>query len=516
MKWPLILLVVLCTAFLATLKIDTAPVSVLPSRYESEAVERQLLLQLDEMRDGNIQADDELEQIFINFASCLLSAASKSANQNDELQKRQFNSESILSSKFNIGKQLGAHENGAVTQSDDETMKILFGTHLMKSIDNGEGHVQSDNDEGLGNTILNTVRKLISALRKKADPNDEVQPTFYDEINIVFSAVEKCLDEGKPDGRGNEITRKYFDAIRNILSAKGRQADPNNELMQTVVSGFKTILSLVLKKGRGLGIEDVTEFSRTLIKIVQTIISALHRNSNLIIKDEAGRIWLDLIDLIFQLAVENLYSGKEPDDDFFFFLRDHINSLILVFVKRFYYRYGGTQLADVVMSVILNLFDNFLSIGSKNADPNDSTKQIVLNRLKMTLSAAKRIISGGGKSKIQSLPEAILDRFGTPGSSLASPKDEVAQKIFPLLNMLQISGTENTIGGGEQEVWHVGKFPTYTAKQFDQRMSMESVDENAAMVEGDNVDLSEEAKMQLWGAILGSLASGVLNRHLSG
>ena len=386
----------------------------------------------------------------------------------------------------------------------------------MKSIDNGKGHVQSDNDQGLGKTILNTVRKLISAWRKKSDPNDEVQQTFYDEINIVFSAIEKWLDEGKPDGRGNEITRKSFDAIRNILSAMGRQADPNNELMQTFVSGFKTILSLVFKKGRGLGIEDVTEFSRTFIKIMQTMISASHRNSNLIIMDEAGRIWLDLADLVLQSAAENLYSGKEPDDNFFQSVMDHINSYILVFVKRLYYRYGGTQLADVVMSVILNLLDNLLSIGSKNADPNDSTEQIVLNRLKMTLSAAKRIISGGGKSKIQLLPEAILDRFGTLGSSLTSPKDEVAQKIFPLLNVLPISGTENTIGGGEQEVWHVGKFPTNTAEQFDQRMSMESVDENAAMVEGDNVDLSEEAKMQLWGAILGSLASGVPNRHLSG
>ena len=54
--------------------------------------------------------------------------------------------------------------------------------------------------------------------------------------------------------------------------------------------------------------------------------------------------------------------------------------------------------------------------------------------------------------------------------------------------------------------------PTYTAECFDQRMSMESVDENAAMMEGD-MDLSEEAKTQLWGALLRGLATGALNKY---
>lgn len=195
---------------------------------------------------------------------------------------------------------------------------------------------------------------------------------------------------------------------------------------------------------------------------------------------------------------------------------DHINSYILAFVKRLYYRYGGTQLADVVMSAILDLLDSLLSIWNKNADP-DSVEQIVLNRLKMTLSAAKRIISGGGgKSQSQSKNGQFSYLLGTHGSALPSPKDEVAQKILPLLNML-VSGTENTMGGGGQEV-HVaiGQLPIYIDKQFDRRMSLESVGKNAAMAESDNVGLSEEAKTQLWGAILGSLASGVPNRHLSG
>ena len=42
---------------------------------------------------------------------------------------------------------------------------------------------------------------------------------------------------------------------------------------------------------------------------------------------------------------------------------------------------------------------------------------------------------------------------------------------------------------------------------------MESVDKNAAMVEGD-IDLTDEAKTQLWGAILRGLAIGVQNKYL--
>lgn len=54
----------------------------------------------------------------------------------------------------------------------------------------------------------------------------------------------------------------------------------------------------------------------------------------------------------------------------------------------------------------------------------------------------------------------------------------------------------------------------YTAKYFDQSM-LESMDEKSVMVETD-MDLIDEAKIQLWGAILSSLASGVLNKVLDG
>ena len=180
---------------------------------------------------------------------------------------------------------------------------------------------------------------------------------------------------------------------------------------------------------------------------------------------------------------------------------------------------GEVQSADEIMPAFLNLFSNVLSLASKKADPKDDVAKTFFNGFNTILSAFGRQFNSGGGSRIQSdngFPGAFLDILGTLGSALqkkASPKDEVGQTLLSLFNSL-VSGAKNRIGGGAQEV-HVDTLPTYTAKHFDQRMSMESIDENAAMVEG-NMDLSEEAKTQLWGAILGSLASGALSKFLDG
>ena len=52
----------------------------------------------------------------------------------------------------------------------------------------------------------------------------------------------------------------------------------------------------------------------------------------------------------------------------------------------------------------------------------------------------------------------------------------------------------------------------YAAKHSNQSM-LGSMDKKAAIVEAD-IDLTDEPKIQLWGAILGNLASGVLNKPL--
>ena len=133
-----------------------------------------------------------------------------------------------------------------------------------------------------------------------------------------------------------------------------------------------------------------------------------------------------------------------------------------------------------------------------------------MNGVRAVLSLIGNEINIGGEGQIQSdneLPRAFFNLLGTLGSALqkkASPKDEVAPTFLSLFNML-ISGDKNMIRGGAQKAVHVDTFPTYTGKHFDQSILMDSVDENAAaMVEGDVDHLSEEAKTQLWGAILGT------------
>ena len=94
--------------------------------------------------------------------------------------------------------------------------------------------------------------------------------------------------------------------------------------------------------------------------------------------------------------------------------------------------------------------------------------------------------ANGGKSD-EDLSN-FLNQFGNLISVLqkkANPNDEFAQLLLILFNTM-LSFAKNKIGGG-QEV-HVDTL-LYTAKRYDQRMTMESVDENAAMVE-DDMDLT--------------------------
>ena len=282
----------------------------------------------------------------------------------------------------------------------------------------------------------------------------------------------------------------------------------------------------------------------------------LHDKINQAVKGDDGEV-LDLIDVVMQTFIDIFkimisvgrnygYPRNEAEKGVFdalnasvsymeklfgggdkFWSRDarptlmkHMNSILSAYMK-ILVENGKIQSTDkihVMPVTFLNLFSSISSAASQTINPNEEIAQSSLSTI---LSTVGRKINGGKGHQSQSdidieLPKAILNLFGTVGSALqkeVNPTDELVQILLTLFNTW-ISGTKNSISGA-QEV-QVDTLPTYAyaAKHFDQSM-LGSMDKKAVIVEAD-MDLTDEAKIQLWGAILGNLASGVLNKALDG
>jgi hypothetical protein len=364
-----ITLVVLCTAFFVT--VNAAP--VLPSGYESEM-----------LSDSSIQAGSELGQTFINFASSPLSAASKKADQlqNDELQQSLFNG--ILSS---LGKWLG-NEGGEI-QSDDETMQALFGTPSTKS---NEVHVQSSSNKVLLNLISALRAVILYAMKESAPATGEAPLTFLDGFDSILSAVEKHLDEGQQSVDDNEIRETFFDAVDNVLSALGRDAGPSDEMTQSFVNGFKTVLSLVRNEfenggeiiqssdgeikravmnilGNNGEIQTDSDLERTVINVFNAIFSAFSRNIDP--NNEFARALFNAADTlvsIFGKAMRSNGENQPTDEEIFNELASHFNSIISAWIKGVEIQStdlmgeAKTQLWDAILgSLATSVLNNYLN-----------------------------------------------------------------------------------------------------------------------------------------------------------
>jgi hypothetical protein len=176
--------------------------------------------------------------------------------------------------------------------------KTLFGALPTKSTDNGETYVQSDSDKKLLQTILKEIRKFFSS--SNTDPDDERSQSFFDGMDSILSIIEKRLDEGPAAVSDKEIMRTMFDAMNNyILSAAGRNTDPNDEITHTLVNVYKTFFSLIRNELNGGVIQSNdsemkqafmnflgeiqsdsgdNEIMHTAINIMKTIYSAIGRS----------------------------------------------------------------------------------------------------------------------------------------------------------------------------------------------------------------------------------------------
>ena len=305
--------------------------------------------------------------------------------------------------------------------------------------------------------LSSSLEAELEAVAKQQSDNSEMFKTFLN----IFTKILASAGDRSNGGDGsiqadNELGKTLLNVASGLLSSLGKKADPNDELQQSLFKGFGSVLSALGNRlGEGGEIQsDEDELKKAFMNLAGTFLSAMTK------------------------TIDN----------------------------------GEIQSWDELMPTMLNLFSNALSLARKNADPNDDMANSFLDGFSSVVSAIGRKISnGGGGSQIQSddsgLPGAFLNLLGTVGSALqkkADPNDDTAQIFLSLFNTL-LSGVKNKVGGGggDQEV-RVDTLPTlkFTGNRFDQ-----SILESATM---------EEAKTQLWGAILGSVASSLLSKYFEG
>ena len=226
-------------------------------------------------------------------------------------------------------------------------MQTLFGTLLSESIDDGGVYVQSDRNKQLGKTIIKGLRKLFSS--STVDPNDEVSQSFFDGMESILSVIERMLDEG-PVVSDNEIIRTIFEIFNNMMSAVGRNADPNDEMTLSVINGFKTLLPFIMPNGGKSETKQVfmnflgeiqsntddDEFLQTAMNIAKKLISAARRN-NPKSNNEFAKAIFNAVDALFSgiLKASGNKENQPTDKEITNTVLSHVNNIISAWIKVF-------------------------------------------------------------------------------------------------------------------------------------------------------------------------------------
>ena len=410
-------------------------------------------------------------------------------------------------------------------QQSDEMTKIflnVFSKPFLTAAGNGidkVGSIQWDGYSKVWQTIqfetdlLNSTSNFLSVLSKsiKSDPtyNDEVGQTFIKGIDSILSAVRKQ--------HGNEIVQTIFKTINDLLSTASRKADPNDEMLQTAFNGFKTMVSFLGKEfvNGGKIQSSNCKMNQAFINHLSSFPSGVGKqiDNGEVQSDSVKdfmRVFLNVFKLVFSATRRNSNPNDEALQTFF-----NASDTLISLMARFFDDYDNERDESEVLLTkdMFKFFSQALSALAKRYG-NSELAQSFFNGLSRILSAVgQKMINGGRQSQIQfssELPGAVLNLLGNDGSFLkkkAGTKNEAAHEILFLFN----TRAKNGIGGGQEVHVKLDTLPTYTAKRFDQSMSLKSVDENAVTVE-DDMDLTAKAKTQLlWDAILSSFASSVLN-----
>ena len=579
---PLILLVVLYSLSICTL--DAAPVLPnlgLPETFEKQQLDymerlpdfysqiRPMILLAAGNRAGNsIQADDELGRMLLNFASSFPLAASKNGDLSDE--KGQIFRDGYSSALSSIGKQLG----GEIQSDDDEVRQNLFGpphSGMMKKTENGKILSQSAGDKELDQKVLNDAHKLITALARNADPNNEVLHTLINAANTLLSFAGRQIESGgeiqaingevkqalmnfaisfltrvrklandtasaKVQFDSEELSRTILNIMKFLFPAVYRnaisRAGPNNEILPKMHDWFDTMLPIMadLEVGRRDNEKmrkGMSKYISLLSMLTKKLENSKFRNLSTSKFAPLGRIVWKFMNGMFH----NISKGIEPEDYMPQGYIDQVNQGFNTFLSIFGKSIGidNDRESEIqsdeyttreFLKTVLNLMQDINSNHQKKAKPRElEFAQPFITVTDKILSAVKDIYGFGGAQTVHvdTLPTDHVDQK----MSVESWDRKAAVDHFDQRMSVESGDQKAAVDHADQKMSVESWDRNTAAGHFDQKVSVESRDRKAATVmevddDGD-MGLPEEAKVQLWRALLRpGLASGPLNKKYLG
>ena len=417
----------------------------------------------------SIQADSEARQIILSDIVNIFSAVTKDlpADPNNEVEQAFV--KGVYSIFSAIKRQLDDEDTGDI-QSEDELLQMIakyISTILpdkMKKVANGEAHPQSASKDELGPAIFNAALDIFSALKRNTDPNDELKQTI-------------------------------LNGFKTTISLLGKQIDQEGEIQSSV------IIRRMIDNDEACAHSATDDIKRTLLNIVKTVM-LVYQRYNADPSSELEQKGYSAVNTILSLLAE-----PDTDKARLKTLMSQIGTSILPALTKMLEN-GEVQSASEVndaflnlFSDVLNLFSDFLSTENKTVDPDDYIEQRFISVFdRFTSALGRKIDSLSGGNEVQpdvnnELANAVSNFFDMFYDMCASgfqngdmPEFVPPEFVQPFLTLIKTASSafQNRIRGAHKV--RADTKPTYTARYFDQST-------NAAMVEGSNmVGLSEEAK----------------------
>ena len=537
---PLITLMVLCTVTVLFVTLDAAPVTPIPS---FETFEKQQLEEMERVpnfllrksfaafgdrayRDGSIQADDtgDLERTFLDVTNSVISALRKKANSDDEVEQTFF---SGLSSILSLIRDQIDDKGGETQFQADHEMAQTVGDHFSTLLSAGMMEEKTENNDPgvlaqrsasnkeMEHNILNNARNLIATLGRNADPNNEAIHTFVNGANTLLSLIGMPVNNRGEDPPINDITPRqaFMDLFYSFIPFVRKLINDTYGDSEVQLQNF-------------VNNED---FRRTALNILKVLLSVGYRDINRA-NPNVDEMLPKMYNL-FKTVLPILVNVGEHDNERLQKLMNQSSDFISVLTKMVengkFQSHSTSKFAALRRPAVWKIFNDTFSAITKDMDPDDMSPSLLGHFSTFLSTVGRKIfnvdISKGG-SQIQSdtdnnfLIKTVLSLMGSGNSDhqkKAMSRDEsFAQPLFTLINMMLSAANKDRVIGGAQVVQHMDTSPSqYRAKHFDQKihniMWMDSEDENAAMAGWGDMDLSEEAKSQLWGNILRGLSTGV-------
>ena len=327
--------------------------------------------------------------------------------------------------------------------------------------------------------------------------SNEVAKMF---LNIFSKIRTTAGDRIGRDGSiqvDDELGRTFLNFVGNFLSSVSKIADPNDEVAQTILNGVNSILPL-LETRLDDGGETQSDDDREMLPTVANLLTILFTDTTK--KFENGE--LPVHD---QSASENELGRKVFNAG-----RDLISAIIRKSDPNDEMKQTALNGWKTIISSIVRQLDREEEGDIQSSDAE--MKQTFLNLLSSMRSGIRKMMD---TVKIESIdPEmlrTVFNIFKTMNSAArrtTEPDNKIGQtfynmidKVLPLIAK-QIGGNGGKIQANDKMIQ---KFTSNVLSKMTKKSEIQSAEEVQLL----GMDLSEEAMTQLWGAVLGSLATGL-------